>query len=371
MTETVTYKPMFGDARISYAIFGALFGLCFPIIATIFDVLVQGNELTWANLVIAQRNQPLHWVIDSAPLFLGLFSYLAGRKQHEVMLINEGLEDQVRQRTLQLSEQNEELRVIHLELQDGLERISQSINYAQRIQNAIISDVKEMQLEFPESAIFFKPRDVVSGDFPWFLKKGDDYYFAAVDCTGHGVPGAFMSLIGYFLLNRIVRDQGVEDTGEILCALHLAVVNVLNQQTNKQVHDGMDLALCKVNRIKGEIQFSGACNPVYHISQGKLDIYNGDIWSIGGTQYKKRCPYTSKTFKFKSGDTIVMFTDGVTDQFDQSGKDKFGFKRIQHLANAERSSDMQHLIGEVDREITSWMGDHRQMDDMLLMAVKV
>jgi len=367
--EERSNRSFFADARVQYALFGALFGLCFPVIATIFDVLVQGNNLSWLNIVEAQRVQPLHWVIDSAPLFLGLFAYVAGRKQHEVIQINEGLEDQVRQRTLQLSDQNEELRVTHVELQESLERISQSINYAQRIQDAIISDVRAMQLEFPDSSIFFRPRDVVSGDFPWFLKKGDDHFFAVVDCTGHGVPGAFMSLIGYFLLNRIVKDQGVSDTGDILCALHLAVVNVLNQHTNTQVHDGMDLALCRVNRTKNEIQFSGACNPVYHVSNGNLEIYNGDVWSIGGTQYKKRCPYTSKTFAYSDGDAIVMFSDGVTDQFDSSGTDKFGYKRIQNLVKG--SVPITQVNAVVDKEVQQWMGEHRQMDDMLLMAVKL
>jgi len=367
--EERSNRSFLGDARVQYAIFGGLFGLCFPIIASIFDVVIQDKNLSWSNLIEAQRVQPLHWVINSAPLFLGLFAYLAGRKQHEVIEINEGLEEQVRLRTLQLSTQNEELTVTHTELQESLERISQSINYAQRIQGAIISDVGDMRLEFPESSIFFRPRDVVSGDFPWFLKKGDDHFFAVVDCTGHGVPGAFMSLIGYFLLNRIVKDQGISDTGDILCALHLAVVNVLNQHANTQVHDGMDLALCRVNRTSQEIQFSGACNPVYHVSNGNLDIYNGDVWSVGGTQYKKRCPYTSKTFTYCVGDTIVMFSDGVTDQFDSTGKDKFGYKRIQNLVKG--NSPVTQINTMVAKEVQQWMGEHRQMDDMLLMAVKL
>lgn len=362
---------MFGDARISYAFFGLLFGLSFPLIATLFDIAVQGQDVSFANMLAAQQNQPLHWVIDSAPLFLGLFSFMAGRKQHEVVLINEGLENQVRQRTEQLSEQNEELRLIHGELQDGLDRISQSINYAQRIQDAIVSDLREMQTDFPESSIFFRPRDVVSGDFPWYLKHDGKHYFAAVDCTGHGVPGAFMSLIGYFLLNRIVKDQGITDTGDILCNLHMAVVNLLNQRSDMQVHDGMDLALCRVDDEKREIQFSGACNPVYHVGKDKLEIYKADVWSIGGLHYKKRCPYISQSFKYEAGDILVMLTDGITDQFDTHGKDKFGYSPIKKLVTDPASGPVTDWGNVMGQEMQKWMGDHRQMDDMLLMAVKL
>lgn len=364
-------RPLFGDSRISYAFFGALFGLCFPVISTVFDVMVQGFDLTWPNLVLAQQTQPLHWVIDSAPLFLGFFAYLAGRKQHEVILINEGLEDQVRQRTAQLSVQNEELKVLHADLEDSLERISQSINYAQRIQDAIISDLRSLKTDFPECSMLFRPRDVVSGDFPWYLKQDGKHYFAAVDCTGHGVPGAFMSLIGYFLLNRIVKDQGITEPGEILCNLHLAVVNLLNERTDTQVHDGMDLALCCVDTEKREVRFSGACNPVYHVSAERLDIYKADVWSIGGVHYKKRCPYTTQTFSYTEGDVLVMFTDGITDQFDAQGKAKFGYSPIKRLATDPASGPVTKWAHLLEREMDTFMGDHRQMDDMLLLAVRL
>lgn len=364
-------QPLFGDSRISYAFYGALFGLCFPVISTVFDVVVQGFDLTWDNLVMAQESQPLHWVINTAPVFLGLFAYLAGRKQHEVILINEGLEDQVRQRTEQLTEQNEELRELHGELEDSLDRISQSINYAQRIQDAIISDLRSLKTEFPECSMMFKPRDVVSGDFPWYLKLDGKHYFAAVDCTGHGVPGAFMSLIGYFLLNRIVKDEGVTVTGDILCNLHLAVVNLLNQRTDAHVHDGMDIALCCVDTEKHEVHFSGACNPVYHIRKGQLEVYKADVWSIGGMHYKKRCPYTTQTFSYEEGDTLVMFTDGITDQFDAQGQSKFGYSPIKKMVTDPASGPITQWAHTLERDMTTFMGDHRQMDDMLLLAIKL
>ena len=194
------------DARVQYAILGALFGLMFPIIATLFDAMIRDLGLDFSGLLEAQRTQPLHWIIDSAPIFLGVFACLAGIKQQLVIEANEGLERKVQQRTEMLHEQNEELRTMQEELEHSLHRISQSINYAQRIQDAIISNTEDLNENFPDSFVMFRPRDVVSGDFPWYLKKGNYHYLAAVDCTGHGVPGAFMSLIGYFLLNRIVKE---------------------------------------------------------------------------------------------------------------------------------------------------------------------
>jgi len=363
--------PLFGDHRISYAFFGAMFGLCFPVISTIFDVAVQGHGVNWANLMEAQRTQPLHWVIDSAPLFLGLFAYVAGRKQHEVVMMNEGLEDQVRQRTEQLSVQNGELKVLHGELEVSLERISQSINYAQRIQDAIVSDMRQLKDGFPDCSLLFRPRDVVSGDFPWYLNHGGRHYFAAVDCTGHGVPGAFMSLIGYFLLNRIVKDEGVTEAGDMLCNLHLAVTSLLNRNTDSTLHDGMDIALCIVDTDRREVQYAGACNPLYHLSGGSLNILKADVWSIGGVHHKKRCPYTTQRFNYADGDVLVMFTDGITDQFGADGSSKFGYSPLKGLVTDAASGPVTAWADVLDARLQDFMGDHRQLDDMLFMAVRL
>lgn len=350
---------------------GVMFGFSFPIISTLLDAYVRDMGFSLAALIETQRTQPLHWVIDSAPIFLGFFSCLAGIKQQAVIEVNEGLEQKVLQRTEMLNEQNEELRTIHGELEDSLNRISQSINYAQRIQGAIISNTAELKTEFPDSFVMFRPRDVVSGDFPWYLKKDGYHFIAAVDCTGHGVPGAFMSLIGYFLLNKIVNEQGIVDTDKILCELHKEVVNVLNQEVESDVHDGMDMAICRVDRAKGEIMYSGAGNPVYHIRQDDLMEYKADFFSIGGTQYKKRTPYRAQKFDFKKGDLITMFSDGVTDQFSADGSTKFGARPIKKLftEQPDRTLNATHTL--LEQTVDNWMGDHRQMDDMLLMSVKL
>lgn len=359
------------DARVQYAIYGALFGLMFPVIATLFDAMIRETGFGISDLIEVQKTQPLHWIIDTAPLFLGIFACLAGIKQQEVVEANEGLERKVEQRTEMLHEQNEELRTMQDELEDSIHRISQSINYAQRIQDAIISNTSELNENFPDSFVMFRPRDVVSGDFPWYLKKGDYHFFAAVDCTGHGVPGAFMSLIGYFLLNRIVKENDASDTDDILMKLHQAVVQVLNQSADSDVHDGMDLALCRVDAANKEIMYSGAGNPVYHVSDGNLAEYKADYWSIGGTEYKRRGVYKSQTFNYKSGDVISMFSDGITDQFSADSESKFGYKRIQNQLISDAGKPMIEVKKSFESSMDTWMGDHRQIDDMLLMGIRL
>ena len=359
------------DARVTYAIYGAMFGLAFPIIATLFDALLRGSGFGLGALLEVQRTQPLHWIIDTAPLFLGIFSCLAGIKQQEVVIANEGLERKVEQRTEMLQEQNEELRTMQEELADSLTRISQSINYAQRIQEAIISNTDELRESFPDSFVKFRPRDVVSGDFPWYLKKGKYHFLAAVDCTGHGVPGAFMSLIGYFLLNRIVKENDVTNTDEILMKLHEAVVNVLNQSSESDVHDGMDMAICRIDESNNEVMYSGAGNPVYHLSEGNIAEYKADYWSIGGTQYRKRGSYGSQSFSYKSGDVLTMFSDGITDQFSADGEYKFGYNRIKDVLLTDGKGEMNEVKSSFESSMDDWMGDHKQIDDMLLMGVRL
>lgn len=359
------------DARVQYAFYGALFGFAFPVIATLFDAFMRDMGFGLSSLIEVQRTQPLHWIIDTAPVFLGFFACLAGIKQQEVIKANDGLELKVQQRTEMLHEQNEELRTIQDELEDSLHRISQSINYAQRIQEAIISNTQELKAQFQESTVMFRPRDVVSGDFPWYVRKDNYHFIAAVDCTGHGVPGAFMSLIGYFLLNKIVKEQGMLDTNDILCELHKEVVNVLNQETESDVHDGMDLALCRIDVANGEIMYSGAGNPVYHMRDEDLVEYKADFWSIGGTQYKKRKPYSAQKFKYKSGDMISMFSDGITDQFSADGSTKFGYRRVKDHLIANYNKPLSEVHESFEKEMNLWMGDHRQMDDMLLMNVRL
>ena len=176
-----------------------------------------------------------------------------------------------------------EIKKIEQEIKEKNKKISDSINYAQRIQTSILPDTNFIQRHFPRSFIFYRPKDVVSGDFPWFVKKDETFYVAAVDCTGHGVPGALLSFIGYFLLNNIVNIDNGFDAANILEHLHQGVRTTLKQNDEgNNGRDGMDLALCKIDKENKIIQFAGAHNPLYLLRKGELIEYKGSRKGIGG-----------------------------------------------------------------------------------------
>ena len=357
--------------RTRYFIYGALFGFCFPVISSILDVLIQGLPFTIDSIKQVQHTQPLHWVIDSAPLFLGLFAMLAGIKQDEVMQMNQNLEQKVQDRTRDLHEKNSELSLAQKDLSKSLEKISQSINYAQRIQLALISNAEQMKTDFPGSFFLFRPRDVVSGDFLWYHKSNGYIYIAAVDCTGHGVPGAFMSLIGYCLLNKITSENKHAGTAEILDTIHIEIQKILNQKRDSEVHDGMEMALCRIDTKQKTIDFSGAGMGLCYISaNGDMKEVKADFFSLGGFHFKPGFKYSTQTIPYQTGDRIYMFSDGITDQFN-ANDEKFGLTRLRKnmAANYTKPSAEQEKAFSV--EIDNWKKSARQLDDMMLVGVAV
>ena len=355
------------DPRISYALAGALFGLCFPIVATIFDVVIQGGKPTWAAMIAAQMNQPLHWVIDTAPIFLGLFAYIAGVRQHSVIELNHNLEEKVQLRTEQLREQNEELQVIQEELGDSLLKISQSIKYAKRLQTAFLKSVEEMLNDFPSSFVYYRPRDVVSGDFPFYLNHNGYSYIASVDCTGHGVPGAMLSIIGHFLLTRVINEMSISDTGEILTELDVQMRKTLGQEQMLDVQDGMDLTLVRIDKKDRIVQFSAAASSAYRLSEGEIKELKGDLYSIGGFSRKKEIRYRQHEFQYLEGDSLFLFSDGIPDQFTEDGQTKFGYTRIKDLISMDNSRN--GLEQRISDGIDSWSEGVVQLDDKMMIGL--
>ncbi|WKN32585.1 PAS domain S-box protein [Porifericola rhodea] len=262
-----------------------------------------------------------------------------------------------------------ERKLIELEIQNKNKKINDSINYAQRIQGAILPDNKIIRSVFPDSFIFYKARDVVSGDFPWFLQRGEDVFIAAVDCTGHGVPGALISLIGYFLLNDIVRSRKITDPGMILDQLDEGVTQTLRQDSDEsKSKDGMDISICRIN--KNEVQYAGAHRPLYHMKEGEMNEIKGDKFPIGGGIFKNQTNFTTHTLKMSKGDSIYFCSDGFPDQFGGPDNRKFGPKRTRALIaeNHERSMDE---VGEaLATAWTDWKGEEKQTDDVLMIGIK-
>jgi serine phosphatase RsbU (regulator of sigma subunit) len=248
--------------------------------------------------------------------------------------------------------------------------ITDSINYASRIQDAIIPKGEQIKEKFQDAFLFHQSREVVSGDFPWLFENDQYIYVAAVDCTGHGVPGAMMSLIGHLLLNDLAKHQAI-DPASLLTHLHWSVVRTLKQSgEGPQTADGMDVAMCRINPGAREIQFSGAHRPLFHVNKGSLTVYAGDKYPIGGNHYKGRNSFTNHTIRVAEGDSVYFFSDGLTDQFGGPEGQKFGTKRIKELLTASAHLTMEEQQERIRSAFESWKGDHRQIDDLLLVGIK-
>ena len=263
-------------------------------------------------------------------------------------------------------------KLIELEIQTKNKKITESINYARRIQGAILPNNRIIHQMLPDSFIMYKAKDVVSGDFPWYMPMGDDIYIAAVDCTGHGVPGALISLIGYFLLNDIVRSRKIADPGIILDQLDEGVTQTLRQDMDEsQTKDGMDIALCKINLKKGEVEYAGAHRPLYAITaEGEFTEIKGNKFPIGGGIYKNQTQFTNTKLKVGKGDAIFFCSDGFPDQFGGPDNRKFGPKNTRKLIIENHKLPMKEVQNVIEDAWEGWKGDYKQTDDVLMIGIK-
>jgi len=268
------------------------------------------------------------------------------------------LEGKVKERTAIVVAQKEELSRKN-------EAITDSIRYAKRIQFAILPESSP----YPDTFILFKPKDIVSGDFYWFTEVGDKEFFSAVDCTGHGVPGAFMSIIGFNSLTKIVREYGIMEPGKILNQLNREVIETLHQRSDaRDVYDGMDLALACYDRKGKYLEFSGAFNSLYLVRNGELVETKANKQSIGRSAFKTDAAFTNHRIDIEKGDTVYLFTDGYADQFGGENRKKFKYKNLKEtiLKIQEETMLQQRVI--MDHTIEKWRGDLDQLDDILVIG---
>ena len=260
-----------------------------------------------------------------------------------------------------------------------------SINYAKRIQDADLPLSKHIKSQLPDSFVFFQPRDVVSGDFYWHYNpmgsgiasneiqqdhKNNQVLLAAIDCTGHGVPGAFMSMIAFNLLNKIVV-KGFLDPQEILYKLNKEIRIALKQQETNNL-DGMDMAICAIDKKKQLVTFSGAKNPLVYIKNNKLHYIKGSKYPIGGAQTKENVKYSSHEIPFEEGDVFYMYSDGVIDQFGGDDGRKFMSKRFKNLLLKNHHLPMKEQKSLIEKAMSDYMGTtHKQLDDMLVIGFKM
>ncbi len=247
--------------------------------------------------------------------------------------------------------------------------ITDSITYAQKIIEAILPPISSLKVFLPESFILFKPKDIVSGDFYWFTEKNDHIYIAAVDCTGHGIPGAFMSIIGMNLLNTLVAE-GITDPGVILNMMNKEVILTLKKKFDAtHLKDGMDMALCIIDNTRNTLKFAGAYNPAYVIRDNNIIQLKGDRKSVGNDFDADA--FTTFNMKIRNDDMVYLFSDGYTDQFGGPERKKFKFRRFRFTLLSIHKLPLEKQKEKLEETYEKWKGNNEQVDDVLIIGFRL
>ncbi|MCB2197683.1 MAG: response regulator [Bacteroidetes bacterium] len=302
-----------------------------------------------------------------------VFSLLVLRQFRAKKKANKLLQQQNEQINQQKSEIEAQRDLAHKQKKD----ITDSIEYAKRIQNALLPPESFIKRNLPEHFILFKPRDIVSGDFYWMMNKDGKIIITAADCTGHGVPGAFMSMLGTAFLNeivtKIVENKHIYSlqANEILNQLRNYIIDSLHQSgENTQSKDGIDMSLCIIDSEKQKIQFAGAHNPLYIIKDGNLEVIKGDRMPVSIHRNAHK-PFTNHEVDFKEKDTIYMFSDGYYDQIGGPKKRKFLSRNFQQLLLEIHKKPMSEQKEILDRNFEEWRDDYLQLDDILVIGIRL
>lgn len=260
----------------------------------------------------------------------------------------------------------------YLELSEKNKDITDSIKYAKRIQEAIFPSTDHFSALLPKAFVYFKPKDIVSGDFYWVENALDgSVLVAVVDCTGHGVPGAFMSIVGFNLLNKAIHENKCVDPAEILNLVNIDLTETLKQTLEESaVKDGMEISLCKWNKENNELLFAGANTIVYHISSNAMNIIKGNKQPIGSFYGEQLKPYQTTKIMVHPGDCVYLFSDGYADQFGGAKGKKYKYKQLEEflLANSDKEVDEQKKL--LSEEFEQWKGNLEQVDDVCVIGIK-
>jgi len=333
----------------------------------VFKVKAQNSSGIWNtepvtySFTISPPFYKTWWFIAAMVIlgFIGIMSYIKVREQN---LIKEKriLEEKVVERTAEVVQKS-------LEIEQKNKDITDSIRYAKRIQTAVLPP----EIPFENTFVFYRPKDIVSGDFYWLEIVGNKEMIAAVDCTGHGVPGAFLSILGNSMLTKIVREYGILKPAEILDRLDIEIINALHQkgvQGERIVNDGMDLALMCYNKDTQILEYAGAYNPLFHIRNGELEEVKADRFPIGMTSVIESKKFTNHEIKIEKGDCFYIFSDGYADQFGGPEGTKLRKKHMKDLLVSYHKLPMKEQSIELENYITTWMGNYEQVDDIVVIG---
>ncbi|OFY74715.1 MAG: hypothetical protein A2275_02050 [Bacteroidetes bacterium RIFOXYA12_FULL_35_11] len=343
--------------------------------------LLNKNEELQKIEVKSQRTQKYAFIggfILMLALAVVIFrSYRQKRIANKILFQQE---EEIVEKNEELQQQKEEIQVqaellslANTELEIRNTQILDSIGFAKLIQEAILPTEELIKKHLPESFIFFQPKDIVSGDFYWFAQVNGKSLIAAIDCTGHGVPGAFMSMIGSTLLNHIVKENGITNPSKILNNLHIGVLDALKGD-NENLQNGMDMSLCVIDKEKKTLEFAGAMNSIYVVKEKIIEEIEADDNSIGSIELREIehgfAGFTTKTMNIENGQDIYMFSDGYNDQFGGPDESKFNRRRFETLLTDISDLPMCEQRNEIEKTFFEWKGSSKQIDDVLVIGIK-
>jgi serine phosphatase RsbU (regulator of sigma subunit) len=261
-----------------------------------------------------------------------------------------------------------EKQKMELEIRDR--NLTDSLIYAQRIQEAILPSEEYLRKHIRDSFIFFKPKDIVSGDFYWIGEKGDKIFVVAADCTGHGVPGALMSMIGLEIIEKTINEDNIETPSAILAVMNRGLEKTFSREKNigTIIRDGMDIGLCVIDRRKRKIEYSGAFFPLYLIRNNTLTEIKGDKIIIG--MNPEGVEYTSHELELEDDDILYIFSDGYVDQFGGNENKKFMYRRFRYLLTTIHRFPVKDQKAILEENIRTWMAGNQQLDDMMVLGFK-
>ncbi|NND77611.1 MAG: SpoIIE family protein phosphatase [Flavobacteriales bacterium] len=334
------------------------------------ELRVQSTDLNgnWVNEPLV-RSISIDIPFYQKPLFVGFTSlgvllFMTGFVFYREKMnkkIQTYLNTELDLRTLEVRRQKDELAEKNQEIQD-------SIIYAERIQRSMLSSRKIVEKNTKDNFIFYKPRDIVSGDFYWFSEVNDHFIFAGADCTGHGVPGSMMSMICISELDKAVKIDRLTDPNAILEKVDLGLREALHQNEENTANDGMDIGLCVLNKKEDSLKFSGAGRPCYVIRNGVLEEIKGSRHHIGGAENDQKT-FEVHDIDLKDGIRIYLSSDGYVDQFGGEKGKKYLRKRFRELLLRLAKKPLKDQLEVFKKELEEWQGDHEQVDDVLVLAV--
>jgi serine phosphatase RsbU (regulator of sigma subunit) len=272
-----------------------------------------------------------------------------------------------------LREKEEALKLIgiqKIELEFREKGITDSLVYAKRIQEALLPSELYFRKHFEESFIFFKPKDIVSGDFYWIGEKNERVFIVAADCTGHGVPGALLSMIGREIIEKTINEENIVAPSQVLAVLDKALEKTFSREKNvgTVIRDGMDLGLCVVDKRKRSLSFSGAFFPLYLIRNNNLTEFKGDRIVLGMNPEGSK--YTDNEIELKEDDIFYIFSDGYIDQFGGLENKKYMYRRFRYLLMTIHSFPAETQKSILNDSIITWQGHNVQVDDMMVIGFK-